>query len=357
MKSLVLMEKLGRPVNGIIHVGANRGQEAAFYKDIPGIACVYIEPIADVFAQLEAAVSCYPGHVAIKALVSDQEGEEAQFNIANNEGESSSMLSLGEHSRFFPHIEFVKKETMLTTTLDKIVSERFADEEFNLLVIDTQGAELKVLRGASNLLSQIDGIFVEVSHTPLYVGSCTFDDIVTFLRPHGFRPMWMEISQFQFGDAFFLREATDQSAALPPPPSENLARGRPARQSSYSTWSRENDAAGGNDGVHTGRFGFHTDLEFRPWWEVDLGSQTPINQIRIYNRVDDAAASARAYKLGVFVSSDGLKWTKVHDQGGKRFGGKSGKPLCISLVDVSARFVRIQLGDRQYLHLDEVEIY
>ena len=32
----------------------------------------------------------------------------------------------------------------------------------------------------------------------------------------------------------------------------------------------EQDAAGGCDGVKTGKWGFHTQNEAQPWWQVDL---------------------------------------------------------------------------------------
>ena len=35
--------------------------------------------------------------------------------------------------------------------------------------------------------------------------------------------------------------------------------------------TREEDAAGAVDGVKDGKWGFHTDFENNPWWQVDLG--------------------------------------------------------------------------------------
>ncbi|MBM3890533.1 MAG: hypothetical protein FJ388_15585, partial [Verrucomicrobia bacterium] len=33
----------------------------------------------------------------------------------------------------------------------------------------------------------------------------------------------------------------------------------------------EQDALGGVDGIRTGQWGFHTENELNPWWQVDLG--------------------------------------------------------------------------------------
>ena len=56
------------------------------------------------------------------------------------------------------------------------------------------------------------------------------------------------------------------------------------------TVAPEQDARGGCDGVKSGRWGFHTANEPRPWWQVDLGRLTPIDRVVLYNRCDSTAA-------------------------------------------------------------------
>src|SRR5512142_625996 len=51
----------------------------------------------------------------------------------------------------------------------------------------------------------------------------------------------------------------------------------------------EEDAAGAVDRVKDGRWGFHTALESKPWWQVDLGRPTSLNRVVIYNRCDTFA--------------------------------------------------------------------
>lgn len=41
---------------------------------------------------------------------------------------------------------------------------------------------------------------------------------------------------------------------------------------------RQNDAAGGYDGIKNGHHGFHTDKEQNPWWQVDLGKSPVVPQ-------------------------------------------------------------------------------
>ena len=139
----------------------------------------------------------------------------------------------------------------------------------------------------------------------------------------------------------------------------NVAKGKPATQSSTSQWSHDpnvaRDAAGAVSGCINGRFGFHTDLEESPWWCVDLEKICPVREIRIYNRMD---LPARSRFLVVMCSTDLINWVTLYQsEGSSDFGGADGRPLRISPIDpVQLRFLRIHIAQRQMLHLDEVEV-
>ena len=52
------------------------------------------------------------------------------------------------------------------------------------------------------------------------------------------------------------------------------------------------------------------------------------------------------------------RWRTVYKHDGKPFGGVTDKkPLRVPLEAAKARLVRIQLADRNYFHLDEIEVY
>lgn len=80
-----------------------------------------------------------------------------------------------------------KKKNVATTTLD-ILLKKFAEPIF--LKIDTQGSELEILKGAIKLLKskKILGLEIESSllHSPMYLGSSKFWEIVKFLENLGY---------------------------------------------------------------------------------------------------------------------------------------------------------------------------
>jgi hypothetical protein len=143
----------------------------------------------------------------------------------------------------------------------------------------------------------------------------------------------------------------------------NLALGKPALQSSTSEWSWSDDpaldAAGGNNGLVTGFYGFCTAQEEDPWWRVDLCQSEQVRDVMIFNRIDSPAVAARAARLTISTSVTGETWREIFRRlDGSPFGGADGNPLHIQLPQpVLARFVKIQSMVKNYLHLDEVEIY
>jgi FkbM family methyltransferase len=95
---------------GVIHVGANIGQERGLY-DGYGLDVLWVEPIPEVFAELEANIARYPRQRALLSLVTDRDGAEYEFNVANNHGESSSILPLKEHRDVWPNVDYARTIT------------------------------------------------------------------------------------------------------------------------------------------------------------------------------------------------------------------------------------------------------
>ncbi|MHC4559622.1 MAG: HzsA-related protein, partial [Planctomycetota bacterium] len=117
----------------------------------------------------------------------------------------------------------------------------------------------------------------------------------------------------------------------------------------------EQDAAGACDGVKNGKWGFHTENEDNPWWQIDLGGPVSLDHIKIYNRCDFAD---RASRLMILLSEDAKNFWEVYQHDSTVFfGNMDNKPLKVKLSGARIRYVRLQLPGKNYFHLDEVEIY
>ncbi len=120
--------------------------------------------------------------------------------------------------------------------------------------------------------------------------------------------------------------------------------------------TREIDASGAVDGVIDGTWGFHTEIEENPWWQVDLGGPVELGRVVLYNRCD--GTGSRNQRIIVLLSDEGKDFRQAYQHDGADFRGHSDdKPLEVDLAGQRTRFVRLQLPGRSYFHLDEVQVY
>jgi len=190
----------------VIHVGANYGQEFERYR-IAGVErALYIEPIPTIFRELQAKLAVDPAHQAVMALCSDTDGQEVEFNVANNDGQSSSMYALGTHSEAHPEIAYTTVIRMQTTTLDRILFETDIDPSpFDCLVMDVQGAEAKVIAGATRTLAQCKVVFTEINDAELYKGGASMEQVFDLLRAQGFILKSMDTNAHGYGNALLIK--------------------------------------------------------------------------------------------------------------------------------------------------------
>lgn len=358
VEALELLARFGTHVAGILHVGANTGIEFEAYERSGAATVVYIEPTQAAFDVLASRIGNTKGHHALQAVCSARAGETVSFNVSSNGAESSSLFELGNHGILYPDIVYTERLELVTTTVDEILARQFPSNTINLLVIDVQGAELLVLQGAQQALAKIEAVYCEVSDIALYEGSCTWQQIHAFLEGHGFRLKHLSLNVHNWGDALFLKETAYASNLRQEDVARagsNIARGKPASQSSFSPYSRGDDASGAVNGVVTGSYGFHTAKQHGAWWQVDLLASVALKEVVIFNRLD--ACAPRAYSFVLKLGDEAGVFTEVHAQNGHPFGGRDGRPARIALQGATARFVRIQLTTDDYLHLDEVEVY
>ena len=188
---------------GVLHVGAHEGQEAKAYRDLGVSKVVWIEGNYRIYRRLLNNLERFDNQIAIHALVSDKE-EDITFNIANNDGQSSSILELGTHATVHPEVKYINSEKLRTSRIDNIDYD-FSGLDF--LNLDIQGAELLALKGMGDMLDQFNYVYTEVNWTELYKGCVLFNDLTKWLKDKGFRFCESrECGNTTWGDAFYMRQ-------------------------------------------------------------------------------------------------------------------------------------------------------
>lgn len=164
MNFIQLAEKHGIKPHGVVHVGAHEAQEVDQYD---GINQLYIEPIPQIASKLQNR-----GLDVIAKAAADYTGKAKFFVTDFSQG--SSMLVPLEHS-------VSEKILVDTDTLKNMIQE---PSKYNCLVIDTQGTELHVLKGAE--LDDFDMIICETNTRKRYAGAPLHQEVAEYMDGQGF---------------------------------------------------------------------------------------------------------------------------------------------------------------------------
>ena len=187
---------------GVLHIGAHFGEERFIYSELQK-PVLWVEAVPEYFNQLRFNLENFENQEARLLLLSDEE-RIVNFYIASNDGASSSLYKFSEKNGF--EKTGLKMETSVqlkTTRLDKALNqEEFS--KFDHWVVDVQGAELAVLKGAGEFLKYCNSIQVEVSRREVYVGGTKYSELVDFLIRTGFVQIW-EAHTGEHTDVLFIR--------------------------------------------------------------------------------------------------------------------------------------------------------
>ncbi len=189
-------------ISGIIHVGANAGQERELYAQYD-LHVLWIEPIPEVFSVLVDNLCLFPKQQAVNALLSNKDDLSTTLHIASNQGISSSILPLRQHQQIFPDIHYVGSVVLPTVTLPTLLNQKHIDIQlYQALLLDVQGVELQVLEGAVPLLHNFDYIQLEVADFESYEGCCKLVDVEDFMSLHGYRELERVVCPLLIGNYY-----------------------------------------------------------------------------------------------------------------------------------------------------------
>jgi FkbM family methyltransferase len=197
----ILKEKYGVIPHGVFHVGMHKAEEYPIYKQNGVDTIIFVEANERLAHEWKNDDEhCYVVHAAVSDKV-----EEVEFHITNN-GESSSILELGDHAKIYPGIVNVETVKMKTTTINSINNKiGYNEQAWNVLNLDIQGAELKALKGIGDWRF-IDAIFTEINYREMYKGCALEPEVTQFLLEKGFKKVEEVDTGCGWGDALYIRQ-------------------------------------------------------------------------------------------------------------------------------------------------------
>lgn len=174
-------------LRGVIHIGANTGQERDLYAK-HDLNVLWIEPIPQAFAELQLNLAAYPKQRALKYLVGNEDNKMLKMHVCNNEYLSSSIMPMAKHSHYYPTVVFNYDIDVWMWRLDSIITkENINLELYDGMVIDVQGAEAMVLQGAKATLAKMKRVQVESANFELYKDYPTPEQLGSILKGYGMK--------------------------------------------------------------------------------------------------------------------------------------------------------------------------
>jgi FkbM family methyltransferase len=225
----------GGEIRCVFDVGAHVGQSAALFSDRFPAACIHsFEPDPVSFQALSELAADYPRVTPVHAAAGDRAGHLPFF--VNVFSQTNSLLApRPDAGRFLADaagLDVRQRISVPVLTLDRYCEQQRIDR-IDLLKLDTQGFELRVLDGAAGLLARegVPLIYLEVGFVPLYEQQPLFPEVFQYLYARDYRLVWLYERSFHThlftigANALFVHERTGSRLASP------ITAGRPAAPS------------------------------------------------------------------------------------------------------------------------------
>lgn len=172
----------------IIDVGAANGGTCGYFaKRFPSKMVHGFEPQRDLFTAAKEACRGLSNVTLYNLAASDANGTATIYRTADPLSSSLLAADTDAIARLDPlhalKVRSASTEAAATRRLDDVLG---GAGPFLLMKLDTQGTELAVLKGSTQVLSQTKLVLVEMNVHALYKDACLYNDVDGFLRGHGF---------------------------------------------------------------------------------------------------------------------------------------------------------------------------
>lgn len=221
LEKLLIQKINNSPI--IFDVGGNKGQSIEIFQRIFKKPFIHsFEPILSEFNFMKQKFQDNKNLILNNYALGKTEGKKKLYVLGQTGASSFNKLNKNSRwaqvrSREYSTTinEFITSEKVKISTLDKYCLNKKIDK-IDLLKIDTQGYEDKVLQGSMGALkkNKIKAVVTEIMFDNVYDKYFSFSDIEKFLLPYNFRMVGIYLSSNSlfgnltfFADVFYLNKS------------------------------------------------------------------------------------------------------------------------------------------------------
>ncbi len=199
-----LIQKYNLDIKVCIHVGAHWGEEYEAYKECGIEQIIFIEPCQDAFNVLRAKFSKNED-VVLLPFACGNVNDAMPINVERtNQGQSNSLLQPFLHLSQHPNVIFAgEQEIVQVRRLDDLIF--FSTiKPLMMLMMDAQGFEGEILKGATHLLKQIDVIYTEINTDYTYENNMLVEEMDELLNEFERVETYMPSPSWTWGDSVYI---------------------------------------------------------------------------------------------------------------------------------------------------------
>ena len=189
----------------VFDVGANVGNYSLkLLKQQLKLKIYTFEPFADSFEKLKVNLSGYKGVQLFNIALSNEDGKAVFYT--NQFSETNSLLhsKVTGNEGLDANLSNIGNVDVLTSRADTFCHNECI-QSIDLLKIDVQGAEYKVLKGAEKLFQMfaVKAVRVEVNFKNAYEGQATFSQVFDLLQSFGFELIFLLDTVYMDGKLYW----------------------------------------------------------------------------------------------------------------------------------------------------------
>ncbi len=191
---------------GIILIGAYDGKTLKRLNIPNTVKTLLIDANPSAVKRLQENFADSPHIQVVQAAIANH-NDTVTLHLTSLES-SSSILPWKQYSEIYPNIKEIQQLTLSARTLDTLLEElNLSPSDFNILILDIQGAELLALEGANQLLNTLDAIYTTVYYQELFEGGALAEEVNQFLADYQFDSVAEETPYHPaWGEAFYVRQ-------------------------------------------------------------------------------------------------------------------------------------------------------
>jgi FkbM family methyltransferase len=212
------LSRLPAPPETVVHIGAHMGEEVEAYRRHGARRIVLVEASPGNVAALRERFDAAADVEVLHAAATDHDGVERLLLHTNRRGEteSASLLPMKRLGEIVSTLRTEDEVEVPAARLDTLLERAAVDPAaIDLLVLDVQGAEARVLRGAPRALAGLRALLTEVALIDLYEGAALEGEIEPLVLDAGLvaaDALYYELYEGEdrfpaWGDRLFVRPA------------------------------------------------------------------------------------------------------------------------------------------------------